>query len=594
MKEVLENVSSVRPQPSINSGTGFIIRGFPNNETYRNGLLAESNEFDSFNVESIDVLKGPAFVLYGRIEPGGIINITTKRPLDAPYYSLEQQFGSYDFYRTQWDATGPITSDRSLLYRFTGAYQNSDSFRDFNFVDRIAVNPSLTWRPSAATEVDLEVEGLRQEYQVDRALFAIGDRPALIPIGHSFIDPNDPVDYLSKVHLGFNLTHKFNAAWTLRNRFLATWSDWTNTSVKPANPFTVAAFLDPSTGNRLYPRNIFFQESIEEKYATNLDLTGKFQLGQTRHEVLAGFDYLRSLPTYHIQGNFVQPIPGLEIDIFNPQYGIDPAVYAQALAVNFPPGGNFNQFTNDFYGVYFQDHITLWDRLHILGGGRYDWAETGRGRGASFAEAEANLPSDIRKDEAFSPRVGVLYQPWYWLSVYGNWATSFGANNGLSATCETFDPEIGEQFEAGFKTEVFDQRVSTTLAFYHLTRQNILTPNFITPDPFDSIAVGEARSRGIELDMTGQITEEWNLIGSYAYTGARVTLDNGGLQGNLLSNVPEHAGSLFLKYDFKQHAPLNGLSLGFGAFVVGDRAGDPENTFKLPGYTRLDTFAAYR
>ena len=598
IKDALENVSGVRPQSSLGLGNGYIIRGFRNDRVFRNGLVASgvsiggATEFDTANLKSVEVLKGPAAILFGRIEPGGMINVVTKRPEDTPYYSLEQRFGSYDFYRTEWDATGAITGDRSWSYRFAGAYQNNESFRDFNFNDRILVQPSVTWRPTDATEMTLEVEALYQEYQADRGLFAIGDRPAPIPISRSFIDPDDPIDTLSRVNLGFTLSHAFNETWTLRNRFLASFNEDSNLSVKPANAFTVQQFLDRGTGNRTYLRNIFSQAAESETYTTNLDLIGNLELWGTRHQTLVGFDFLRSTGTYLTRGNFLSPVPGLEIDIYNPVYGIDRSFYANALATPFPAGRNHSYFRDEWYGVYFQDHITLWDKLHILGGGRYDWATTGRGLGDSFDAAEANLPS--REDEGFSPRVGILYQPWYWLSVYGNWTTSFGANNGVTGSGATVDPEIGEQFEAGVKTELFDQRLTTTLAYYHLTKENILTRDFSSPDPFAVAPIGEARSQGIELDVSGQITDELSLIGSYAFTDARITKDNSGLQGNRLNNVPEHAGSLWLKYDIRRYAPLNGLSFGAGVFVAGQREGDDDNTFVLPGYVRLDAFAAYR
>jgi iron complex outermembrane receptor protein len=597
IKDALENVSSVRPQSSLGLSNSFTIRGFRNGRVYRNGLVANglsiggATQFETANLERVEVLKGPAAVLFGRIEPGGLINLVTKKPRDDSYYSVEQRFGSYDFYRTEWDATDAITDDKSLSYRFTGSYQNNDSFRDFNFNDRVLVNPSLTWRPSDATEMSLEVEALHDEFQVDRALFAIGDRPAPIPITRSFIDPNDPVDTNSKVNVGFNLSHAFNENWSLQNRFLASFIDDDNISVKPANAFTVAQFFDPSAGNRTYLRNIFSQISDTEVYTTNLDLTGKFDFLGAKHQTLVGFDYLRAAGTYLTRGNFLAPVPGLEIDIYNPVYGIDPSFYANALATPFPAGSNHSYFRDQWYGVYFQDHITLWDQLHILGGGRYDWATTGRGKGNSFDAAEADLPS--RKDEGFSPRVGILYQPWAWASIYGNWTTSFGANNGITDTGATIDPEIGEQFEAGVKAEWFDQRLTTTLAYYHLTKENIMTRDFNSPDPFARAAIGEARSQGIEFDLNGQITDELSLIGNYAFTDARITQDYSGLQGNRLNNVPEHSGSLWLKYDIRHYQPLNGWQFGVGVFAAGQRQGDDDNTFALPGYVRLDAYTGY-
>jgi len=597
IKDALENVSSIRPQSSLGLSNAFITRGFRNGRVFRNGLVAnglgigEGAQFDSANLERVEVLKGPAAVLFGRIEPGGLVNLVTKKPRDEAYYSVEQRFGSYDFYRTEWDATNAITADKSLIYRFTGAYQNNKSFRDFNFNDRVLVNPSLTWRPSDATEMSLEVEALHEDYQVDRGLFAIGNRPAPIPVSRSFIDPNDPVDTNSKVNLGFNLSHAFNENWTLRNRFLASFVDDKNTSVKPANGFTVEQFFEPNTGNRSYLRNIFSQTSSNETYTTNLDLAGKFNLGGISHQTLVGFDYLRAVGTYEFYGNYQDPVPGLEIDIYNPTYGIDPSYYANALATPSDGGANHYLFRDNWYGAYFQDHITLWDKVHILGGGRYDWATTGLGIGDSSKAAEAALPS--RKDEGFSPRVGILYQPWKWAGIYGNWTTSFGANNGITATGATINPEIGEQFEAGLKTELFDKRLTTTLAYYHLTKENLMTRDFKSPDPFAVAAIGQARSQGIELDMSGKITDELSVIGNYAFTDARITKDYSGLQDKRLNNVPEHSGSLWLKYDIHHYAPLNGLSFGVGMFAAGQRQGDNDNTFVLPGYARLDAFTSY-
>lgn len=170
IKDALENVSGVRAQPTLGMGTGFIVRGFKVDHVFRNGLITtQSNgfnsEFDIANLESVEILKGPSAMLYGRSEPGGLINVTTKKPSETPFYSLEQQFGSYDYYRTQWDATGPLNGDKTLLYRFSGSYQDNNSFRDLIFTDRVSVSPSITWKPSDATDFTLNVEGLKQDYQ---------------------------------------------------------------------------------------------------------------------------------------------------------------------------------------------------------------------------------------------------------------------------------------------------------------------------------------------------------------------------------------------------------------------------------------------
>ncbi len=602
IKDALENVSGVRAQPSLGAGNMFIIRGFRNDRVYRNGLLSSSGfgfsaEFDSGNLQSIEVLKGPAAVLYGRIEPGGLVNITTKKPFDIPYYSLEQQFGSYDFYRTQWDATGVVTDDKSLLYRFAGAYQDSNSFRDFAFTDRLLINPTITWRPTDNTDLTLNVEGLDLDYKADFGLPVIGNRPAPIPISRSLDDPNIPKSHQSHIFVNSEINHRFNEDWAIHNRFLAGFREDFTAVVNPAPAF------DP-TGVALGPdgilqRNIFGQIANSDFYSTNLDLTGKFQLGFSKHEVLVGFDFYLSNLKYLTFGEFFVPNPGLAIDIFNPapSYGIDPALI-QATLSRAPSraiarGGNFSFFKEEWIGTYFQDHITLWDKLHILGGGRYDWATTGRSRSLSFSAAEAALLSN--KDQAFSPRVGILYQPWHFLSVYGNWTTSFSANNAPAANGATFDPQRGEQFVAGLKTQLFDDRLIATLAFYHLTKDNILVDDLSTPDDdFDKIA-NKQRSQGIELDVTGQITDRLSLIGSYAYTDTRILEDHeGDTAGNRLPNVPDHSGSLFVKYDVNGYEAREGFTFGVGGIAAGQRQGDFANTFQLPGFVRMDAFAAYR
>lgn len=597
MKDVLENVSGVRPNQSIGSGNRFIIRGFPDlGKTYRNGLLATSPsgfpfEMDTANIDSIEVLKGPASILYGRIEPGGMINVTTKRPLDTTHGALEQQFGSYDFYRTLWDVGGAMTDSKSLSVRFAGGYQNSGSFRDFNFIDRKVFNPSVTWRPTDNTTMTVDVEILKQDFRADSGIPVIGNRPAPVPISRSYGDPNTPVSFTNKTHIGFNLDHAFNDSWKLTNRFLSSFIDAESIWANPAPAFGNALQADGRTLNR----NIFGQTSYVRTYATNLDLTGKFAVAGTQHTILMGMDYIRAATDYGIYGNFTSGNPALAIDIFNPSYGIAPSLFTAARATTDRPGRNISVFHEQWYGLYLQDQITLWKRLHLLVGGRYDWAEVARGTAGNFEQARANVDAVTRKDSRFNPRLGLLYDLTPWLSMYGNYVTSFGANNGVSSNNQPFPPQTGKQQEAGFKADLFEHRLNATLAFYHLTRNNLVTPDLASGDPLARIVVGEQRSQGVEFDMTGRVTNAVSVIGSYAYTDTKVTKDNSGLQDKRLPGVPLHGGSLWLKYDFNElNGPAKGLSVGFGTYISGSRHGDIQNTFTLPGYVRLDGFAAYR
>jgi len=596
VKEALENVSGVRTNQTLGSGTRFIIRGFSDaGRTYRNGLLATSpseflSEIDTANVESVEVLKGPAAILYGRIEPGGMVNVVTKRPLETTSGALEQQVGSYDFYRTLWDMTGAVTDDKSLSVRLAGGYQHSGSFRDFNFTDRKVFSPSVSWRPTDSTKLTLDVEVLRQDYRPDFGVPVLGNRPAPVSINRSFGDPNTPLAFVDKTHIAYQLDHKFNDTWSLTNRFMTSLLGTEDTWANPTPAFDNAIQADGRTLNR----NIFGQTSYARVYATNLDLVGKFMIAETQHKVLLGADFTKSKTDYWTFGDFNDPNPGLAIDLFNPTYGIAPSLFTAARTIR-TSARNFSVFHDQWYGVYLQDQVTLWNRLHLLVGGRYDWAEVGRGRGASFEEARATVDEVTRKDTRFNPRFGLLYDVTPWLAVYGNFVTSFGANNGVTATNQPLPPQTGKQKEVGLKADLFEHRLNATLAFYHLTRNNLVTPDLASGDPLAVLAVGEERSRGIEFDVSGRVTEAVSVIGSYAYTDTRVTKDNSGLEDKRLPGVPLHSGSLWVKYDFVELAgPAKGLSVGFGAYVAGSRHGDIQNTFTLPGYARLDGFAAYR
>lgn len=214
-------------------------------------------------------------------------------------------------------------------------------------------------------------------------------------------------------------------------------------------------------------------------------------------------------------------------------------------------------------GIYFQDQITVFDKLHILGGGRYDWLSSSFGfSSTSASDASHAANKSALNNDRFSPRVGLLYEPWQWLSLYGNYVQSVGNLNGaVGRDGKPLQPEIGEQYEVGFKTSFFDQRLTSSVAFYQLTKQNLAVPILGTRY---SEAIGEAQSKGVEVDISGRVTDGLTVIGSYAYTDATILkADNN--QGNRLWNVPRNAGSLWAKYDFQQES-LRGLSFGAGAY----------------------------
>ncbi|AEG01112.1 TonB-dependent siderophore receptor [Methylomonas methanica] len=566
---ITKNVSGVQ----ADHGSGdiyevFLIRGFSTNNIYRNGLLRGFGTYDPANIEQIEVLKGPASMLYGRAQPGGLINYTTKKGWDAPAYSLQQQFGSYDQYRTTADATGPIDKDGKLRYRLNFSYQDIGSFKQFVNNERYFVAPTLTWRPNDRFEANLELEHKHEKKVNDWGIPSIGNRPAPVPLSRSYLDSDKPTENDTTL-VAYDWAFKFNDDWALKNRFL--WENW------DIQYNDIGGTISLQADNRTLDRRLITGHSNQETYSTNLDLSGKFNLLGTNHDVLLGGDYYHNAfngPNQH----FSKMAP---IDIFNPVYNI----FSQAAIDAIPLDFNFLR-KEERFGVYFQDQITLFDKLHILGGGRYDWVNYGTGSSSkSFEIAKANYRD--QDDQKFSPRVGVLYQPWQWLSLFSSYTESLGsANSGYSFNGENFKPQSGEQWEAGFKTEFFDKRFSSTVSFYDLTKANTTTND---PDhPGFKITAGKVRSRGIEVDVKGQVTEKLNLVTTYAFTDIRYTVANASLLGQRPINVPEHQATLWSTYQFTER-----FKAGLGGVLVGKRLGDNNTPVDLPGYVTMDMMAAY-
>lgn len=582
LQEALETVSGVGFMP-VDGGVYnvFVMRGFVGDSTvFRNGLHLEGFNFDTANLERIEVLKGPAAMLYGRGQPGGLINIATKQALDQDYRAIEQQFGSYDFYRTHLDFGGPLNDDKTLLYRLNIAYQDNNSFRDYVSMERVLVAPTVAWRPSDRTEVSLGLEFQNDNFQRDDGIPAIGIRPAKIPINRFLNDPKDPLDNQDQLAINLNWHHQLDDHWTIRHRFMAVpTKTYIDRAIKPV------FLLDD---NRSMFRNGVGQTDDQEFYASDLSMTGQFQTGWLNHEVLLGYDYYQKENIYRFHA--FDNSPFAPVDIFNPAFPPLPVDL-----VDFANWGDFRQVSllkERWHGIYFQDQIQLLKDLYLTGGGRHDWAEAGRGD--NFADSLSQAKANFRytRNEKFSPRVGILYKPTAWLSLFGNFTESFGTNNGRSADGIPFVPETSTQYEAGLKSEFWDGRLLANLAFYHLVKENILTANTRTlNDLTDQTAIGAARSRGLEFDLNGKLTENLSVNAAYAWTDTKITQDNDGNQGHQLPLAPRHSGSVWGRYDVDE---LRGLSVAAGAFIAGARQGDKENSVRLPGYVRVDTAISYR
>nr|WP_244532375.1 TonB-dependent siderophore receptor [Methylocapsa palsarum] len=567
----------------------FTIRGFDASSNFQNNLAMPTLvHIETANLQSIEVLKGPAAMLFGRLEPGGIVNLVVKRPLETPYFSVQEQAGSWGLTQTTVDATGPLTADKTWLYRINLDYDRADSFRDFVKTQDFFAAPTITYHPIEQFKFNLDLQYQNRIFVADgdSAIPAIGNRPANIPISRYLQDPAVTALNPSRLEMGFvgyDWTFDLAKDWSLTNRF----GYW---DVSYAQRITDYNSVDEVLG--LITRGLWDVNAHRQNISTNLDLKGKFETGPVKHDVLIGADYFTQTAHDYGVSNYFDGAPAIpDINMFAPTYSL--SGYSKPSVNN-----TFFPSAQTWRGIYAQDMMSFADdKLHFLVGGRYDWADYGYGSGTnSYAQALGSYDPSTgfgfqnAFDAAFSPRVGAVVQPTPWLSFYGDYSKSFGATNGIQAPgSPPFPPQIGTQWEGGAKAELFDKRLVATVAFYDIIKSNITQT---IPGTQLTALAGTVESRGAEFDVSGRIDDNWSLIGSYSFDEARFKTDLDGNQGNRLQDVPLNAGSLWVKYDAL--GDFRGLSLGGGIRVVGERQGDNANDFQLPAYTLFNGMIMYR
>ncbi|BCL34199.1 TonB-dependent siderophore receptor [Nostoc sp. MS1] len=569
LNELANNVSGVQLQSGYGglSSQGYFIRGFESGfETLRNGFrdFGFLSPRDVANVERVEFLKGPASVLYGSANnPGGVVNTITKKPLPEPFYRAGMTIGSYDFYRPTLDLTGPLTEDKSVLYRLNAAYENAGSFRDFNENESVFISPVISVNISERTNITFEYEYQNYQYIFDRGLPP--NRISFdVPISRSLVEPDLPRSELRSSSFTYNFEHQFSDDWKFRQGFSLI-------SVNGVTQTIQDTGLEPDgqTFRRRYRKVNEDQENISWQN----EISGKFNTGSISHNFLVGLELASYDFSYEFFRASIAPL-----NIINPVYGAQRG----DLTPDF-----FEGYGGDNVAVYFQDLITLTPNIKLLAGGRFDWVDS------TYQDLSANSFDLKTSDSEFSPRVGIVYQPSDTTSIYASWTNSFNPQFfGRSRTGEQFKPETAEQFEVGIKQELFNKRLSATLAYFDITKQNVLVTD---PNDVDfQIQTGEQKSRGIELDVAGEIIPGWKVIATYAYIDAYVSKDRDqDLVNDRLQAVPYNSASLWTTYEF-QKGSLQGLGFGLGLVYVDEREATLPNSLKIPSYIRTDASIFYR
>ncbi|MGI0484072.1 TonB-dependent siderophore receptor [Pantanalinema rosaneae CENA516] len=572
VNEALRTVAGVTPDnPSSSAFEGVTIRGFTGRNIIRNGLRDDTNITTRIavpNIEQIEVLKGPAGALFSQGGPGGTVNIVTKKPLAEPRYTIEGTIGNFDTYDGFIDLTGPLNSSKTLLYRFIAGASTTGTFIDFFDRRNYLIAPTLAWQISPNTRLTFEGEYTIGQQPNARGLPAQGtvlsNVNGRLPRNRFIGEPDDGLDKNDRyaLRLGYTLEHNFSSNWQLRNAFRATLSR------TPQNSLFPSALLDDE---RTLERGLFStKDQSQDNYMLDTSVVGTFKTGSVGHKLLFGIDLNRDVYAASSREFVLDPI-----DLFDPQYRRSNKLFV----AEYPR----EPYITNSLGIYLQDQIDFSPNWKLLLGGRFDIVN----QKIDFDDGSESS----QQDEVFSPRVGLVYQPTDFLSLYASYSRSFLQNLGTAFDNRLFKPERGTQYEVGLKADWLDRRLSTTLAFYQITRSNVLTADPANPN--FSVQTGEQRSRGIELDIAGEILPGWKIAAGYAYTNTKITEDNVFAVGNQINNVPESAVSLWTTYEI-QTGSLRGLGFGLGIFYVGKRQGDLDNSFEVPSYTRTDATLFYR
>lgn len=563
--EALRNVSNVIGQLSpFGASTSLTIRGFTSDNftggpILRDGFRVNDNlgSQEIANVERVEVLKGPSSVLYGQNDPGGIINLVTKRPLFEPFYEVSLQVGSYTLIRPTIDISGPLTEDKSLRYRLNVAYLNDDGFRDFNIsTKRFFIAPVVTWDIGEKTNFSVVLEYNNEQSPFDLGIPARRKGVFNVPSNRVVGELDDSLTNKSFT-LGYDFKHQFNDDWTFNHGFRYVNQIY---DVLPLLPFSV----DEKTGDI----SLFYADRSyrSDDYTIQTNVVGNFKTGSVKHTLLAGLDLnFNRFDERYSRLDFSTPVL---FNIFDPVYGAIPRPDLSSVQPIAPFDTQY-----DRYGVFLQDQINFSDKFILVGSMRYDIVD--------FRINQDYAANADRNDSKWSPRVGFIYKPIETVSIYGNYSQSFKPNFGSDSKGNAFEPETAEGFEVGVKAEFLQGKMFATMAYFDITKQNVVTGD--PTNPLFSVLSGEQRSQGFEFDIAGEILPGWRIIANYAYTDARITQDNTIPVGNRLFNAPYNSAGLWTTYEF-QEGDLQGLGFGLGFNYVGDRYGDLANSYKVGDY----------
>ncbi|RCX02870.1 MULTISPECIES: TonB-dependent siderophore receptor [Kosakonia] len=550
----------------------IVLRGFSDgslDNVYLDGLkmMGDTNShsslvIDPWFLDSVEVVRGPASVLYGRSSPGGIVALNSRKPSFDPGGEVKLFAGNNNQRGAAFDVTGPVDDNDRVAVRLTGMTRYADSQFDHLKEQRYAIAPSLTWRITDHTRLELMAYLHRDPEGGSHS--GLPYEGTVVPhagkkISNTFFEGEDDYDNYDRREnmVGYNVEHAFDSGWSVRQklRYLHTTVD--------LNQVYASGWLNDSELKRGY------SGSDESLSAVTLDnqIDGSIDTGVINHRLLFGVDYQR-------RSNNVTASTGdfPAIDAFHPVYGADPlsiSVYSR------------EKHKLEQTGIYIQDQMSL-DRWRLTLGGRHDQVKITNVN-------KINDTSDTLDKNHFSSRAALMYLFDSGFAPYVSYSTAFTPTSFTDEYGKILQPMKGKQWEAGLKFQPEGSQTMYSASVYRINQENIATKVEPT-DPYRSI--GEIESEGVELEAVGQLTDNLRLQAAYTYNDIRYKKSSAQEQGNRAVYAPRNQASAWLSYDVKDGV-LNGLTVGSGVRYVNGITSDRQNTHTLPSYTLVDLAVGY-
>jgi len=626
--DVVKNFSGVN---QFTSNNDISIRGFRvyagNGTMLVNGLRANSSFWKqppANYLERVEVIKGPVSALFGNASPGGTINRVTKKPLDQNKKSISFITGSFNTFRALADATGPMNDSKTLLYRLNIAYENSQSFRDLQFEKNIVIAPSISFLPTDNTRLNFDLVYNKSNSRVDRGQSVFTDDLYSTPISLSLNAVNDHLNE-EMYNITTSLTHNFNSNTSFNIAWIRT--SYTEDLFEHRSNSTYAKDMQGNNVPFLVERAVYDRNSREFSDNMSAYLTHSMNTGPLEHKIVAGYDYAQDkLPigaaqltasgylkkdgtatsyktsdsskfvTYSFKTNIngrdttlVLPKPNV------PSYDLARNVHNMEDVSKYVYRQDSNTATiphyNYLHGVYVQDQITF-GRLQVLLGLRYEWFTD---------KVNYTKPGENKVTQtALLPRAGLVFTINRNINAYALYAQGYNPQDAAvqsnPAAGGPFNPLESNIVEAGFKSDWFNKLLSVTTSVYQIQQKNALYASPTVDMPDRQIQVGKEVSKGFELEVVGQVADNWNVVLNYAYNDATLT-DAGDADKDLIGkqkpNAPKNQGNIWTKYTFKSRA-LKGLGIGVGGNFVTERNVSLNKTQTIPGYQLFNAALYYK